>query len=298
MNFQAALLISIPFYVLACWLFLPEEQARLLFSIRNGWRFGLGRLFAEWIPVLLLFAMLGLQIAEVFFDPVFTGTAGRIFGGEDALTSFFQRAEGRFWSTVFGAIDASGSLENAVSKYLSVVYIVIHPIMIGFFPLLLLFSGSRLFKGISASYLSMYVISLPFYLFMPVTNVFTSYGRQTALLAIFDGLKENWYKVTTENNCFPSLHTAMVVIIAAFAYYYWKEEKARFGREFFILSVIYAASVIFGVIFLTIHWITDVVGGLLVAAIAIYFGIRYCKYDEKQPRGDTKAGSSQDRPDA
>jgi membrane-associated phospholipid phosphatase len=286
MNFQIALLLTIPFYFIACWLFLPKEQASALFNLKNGWRFGFGRMFAEWAPVALLFTMLGLQIAEVYFDQAFTGIANRLFGGEVVLTSFFQHTEGNFWSAVFGAIDASDSLENAVSKYLSVVYIVIHPIMIGFVPLLLLFSGSRLFKGIAASYLSMYAISLPFYLFLPVTNVFTSYSRETALLVVFDGIKENWYKATTENNCFPSLHTAMVVIVVAFAYYYWKEGKGRYGREFFIINLIYALSVIFGVIFLTIHWIADVVGGLIVAAIAIYFGIRYSGYNEAKPRGN------------
>ena len=218
MNFALTLLATIPFYVLACWLFLPDEPRKKLFDLRTGLRFILGRLFEERVLAALLFAVLALHIAEVFFDPELPML-------NVMLTSFFQQNEGRFWSAVFGAIDANSPLENAASKYLSVVYIVIHPIMLGFVPLFLLFSGSRLFKGISASYLSMYAISLPFYLFFPVNNVFTAYGRETALGGVFDGITEGWYKVTTENNCFPSLHVAMVVIIAAFAYFYWKDEE-------------------------------------------------------------------------
>jgi len=393
MNFALTLLATIPFYVLACWLFLPDEPRKKLFDLRTGLRFILGRLFEERVLAALLFAVLALHIAEVFFDPELPML-------NVMLTSFFQQNEGRFWSAVFGAIDANSPLENAASKYLSVVYIVIHPIMLGFVPLFLLFSGSRLFKGISASYLSMYAISLPFYLFFPVNNVFTAYGRETALGGVFDGITEGWYKVTTENNCFPSLHVAMVVIIAAFAYFYWKDEErtgagignrgmpksevgsgmsevrsrvdlprwaptasrdsdgglrpptigwqatpanntalrssasmqrsdgaratstrrkwdvgSKFihqtsdfilrkdirhptsehltshesripsrGKIFFAINTVYAASVGFAVIFLTIHWLTDVAGGIVVAAISIYFGTRYSGRNEKRTK--------------
>ncbi len=323
MNFALTLLATIPLYILACYLLLPEDPRKELFDPKCGWRFILGRIVEERAAVAILFLVLAVHLLEVASDHIFTGSADSLFGAE-TFTAWFKEFELPYWSAAIGANGGATAL-SPLSYYLAVVYLIVHPIMLGFVPAFLLFSCSRRLKEMAVSYVIMYAISLPFYLFFPVKNVFTAYGASTPLLAIFGDVRNGWYRVTTENNCFPSLHVAMVVIIAFFAYAYWKDEgrteirewrienreprigarESRIGtnpeirtpkpesrsREsriptrgmaFFAISAVYAASVIFGVVFLTIHWITDVVGGLIVAAISIYFGIRYSKRDEKR----------------
>ena len=297
MNFALTLLATIPLYILACYLLLPEDPRKELFDPKCGWRFILGRIVEERAAVAILFLVLAVHLLEVASDHIFTGSADSLFGAE-TFTAWFKEFELPYWSAAIGANGGATAL-SPLSYYLAVVYLVVHPIMIGFVPAFLLFSCSRRLKEMAVSYVIMYAISLPFYLFFPVKNVFTAYGATTPLLTIFDGIKDGWYKVTTENNCFPSLHVAMVVIIAFFAYAYWKDARkdaetavpgkgrGRRGDEkhrawFFAFNTVYAASVIFAVVFLKIHWITDVVGGLIVAAISIYFGIRYCKCNERQ----------------
>lgn len=290
MNFALALLATLPLYILICYFLLPDDAQKRLFGAA-GWRFGISRAMEERTAVAVLVAVLAAQLLEVALDPLFTAAADGIFGAE-RFTEWFKEFELPYWSTAVAG-GSGAAAPSLLSYYLAAVYIIIHPIMLGFVPAFLLFSGSRRFNETALSYAVMYAISLPFYLFFPVKNVFTAYGTSTPLLSVFDGIKDGWYRLTTENNCFPSLHVAMVAIIAGFAYMYWREEGGNRGKAFFAINVVYAVSVAFAVILLKIHWITDIVGGLLVAAIAIYFGMRYSKWNEK--RGERRSGRHAER---
>jgi membrane-associated phospholipid phosphatase len=115
-----------------------------------------------------------------------------------------------------------------------------------------------------------YVIALPFYLFFPITNVYTFFGSSSALNTVIPGINQFFYTTTTQNNCFPSLHVAMTLLVA-------KTVSLTSNKRFKYLTYFTAISVSISVIYLGIHWITDVLGGILIAFIAFYLVKRFIK---------------------
>jgi membrane-associated phospholipid phosphatase len=115
-----------------------------------------------------------------------------------------------------------------------------------------------------------YAIALPFYLFLPVTNVYIYYGSASALNTVIPGVEQFFYATTTNNNCFPSLHVAMVLLVA-------KTVSLTDNKRFIYLSYFCVICVICSVIYLAIHWITDVIGGILLTFAVFYVVKRFIK---------------------
>lgn len=153
--------------------------------------------------------------------------------------------------------------------FFSVMYIVIHPWML-YFPVLLfiLSDEERPAKATLLAYPLAYLFALPFYLFFPVTNVYTFYDFRSPLFELFPQLTGIYYNATTVNNAFPSLHVALALLIA---------NAARFSKipSFRYWSYAYAASVTIATLYLGIHWALDVVGGIIIAVAVGTFTSRY-----------------------
>jgi membrane-associated phospholipid phosphatase len=107
------------------------------------------------------------------------------------------------------------------------------------------------------------MIAVPFYLFFPVTNVYTFYGAKSSLETVIPSVNIFFYSTTTINNCFPSLHVAITLLIA-------KSVSITKNKRYMYFTYFCAVSVILSVIYLAIHWITDVIFGILLA-----FGVFY-----------------------
>ncbi len=154
---------------------------------------------------------------------------------------------------------------NIVFVYLLViVYIVIYPFTLWFYPLYFtLENNKKCLKNLSYGLLFIYAIALPFYLFLPITNVYTYYGLESALERIIPGIEQFFYSTTTNNNCFPSLHVAMTLLVAKSATY-------TKNKKLIYFSYFCAICVIISVIYLAIHWITDVIFGIILV-----FGVLY-----------------------
>lgn len=139
-------------------------------------------------------------------------------------------------------------------------------IYIGLYPFLLWFSllffilvdEKKAMRTFAYSLIGIYAIALPFYLFFPVTNVYTYYGLTSALDTTIPTVEQFFYTTTTNNNCFPSLHVAISLLLAKTASY-------TGNKRFIYLSYFCAIGVICSVIYLAIHWITDIIGGILLA---------------------------------
>jgi membrane-associated phospholipid phosphatase len=114
--------------------------------------------------------------------------------------------------------------------------------------------------------LLIYVIALPFYLFMPITNVYTYYNADSALETVIPSIEIFFYSTTTQNNCLPSLHTAMTILVA-YSVSLTGNKKLTYFAYFTMISVIIS------VIYLSIHWITDIIAGALLA-IGVIFILR------------------------
>ena len=127
------------------------------------------------------------------------------------------------------------------------------------------------------SLLFLYIISFPFYLFFPVTNVYTHYNIPSALNSVIPQIETFFYSTTTQNNCFPSLHTAMSIIIARTMYL---SNNERFTK----LGLFMMVTVIISVVYLCIHWIIDVVGGIIFALLSLYLSSRLLSWKKDHDR--------------
>lgn len=172
------------------------------------------------------------------------------------------------------------SIENGVVYWFSqhwtpiLLYFFVF-IYIGLYPFLLWFSllyflltdEKKAMKTFAYCLMGIYAIALPFYLFVPVTNVYTYYGLTSALDTAIPTVEQFFYTTTTNNNCFPSLHVAMCLLIA-------KTASFTRNKRFIYLTYFCAIGVICAVIYLAIHWITDVIGGLLLG-VGVFALVHY-----------------------
>jgi membrane-associated phospholipid phosphatase len=151
------------------------------------------------------------------------------------------------------------------------IYIILYPFTLWFSLLYFFIADQRkALKTFAYGLLLIYLIALPFYLFVPITNVYTYYGTTSALNTVIPGIEQFFYTTTTNNNSFPSLHVAMTLLVAQ-TVSLTKNERYKYFVYFCALCVICS------VIYLAIHWITDVLGGILLSLGAFYLIKRFTK---------------------
>jgi membrane-associated phospholipid phosphatase len=203
-----------------------------------------------------------LHLIEVnFLDSITTAWAGTNFAPvfhsiEDSLVHWFSH----FWSQPF-------------LIFFVFIYIILYPFTLWFTPVLCIMTNNKqALRRLALTLAGVYAIALPFYLFLPVTNVYIYYGSTSALTRILPTINHFFYTTTTTNNCFPSLHVATTILIAATA---TKLQNKPYQKCMFIVAVF----VIIAVIYLSIHWLLDILGGILIA-ITIITLLTY--YDRKK----------------
>ena len=150
-----------------------------------------------------------------------------------------------------------------------IMYIAVYPFTLWFsITYFLITDEKKSMKNLAYGLLLIYSITLPFYLFVPITNVYTFYNIESALETVIPSVEQFFYSTTTQNNCLPSLHTAMTILVA-WSIHITGNKKLSCFAYFTIISVILS------VIYLSIHWITDVICGVLIAAVVILILHRY-----------------------
>ena len=153
---------------------------------------------------------------------------------------------------------------NQISVYFSVIiYILIYPFTLWFsIYYYIINKHKKSLIYLTYGFVIIYIIALPFYLFFPVTNVYKFYNLSSNLNIVIPNIEKFFYITTTQNNCFPSLHVAMSSLVAWSGLYV----KNKFYSNFLIIIMI---SVVFTVLYLSIHWILDVISGFLITILAI-----------------------------
>jgi membrane-associated phospholipid phosphatase len=96
------------------------------------------------------------------------------------------------------------------------------------------------------------------------------YGIESALETVIPNIEQFFYSTTTYNNCFPSLHVAITLLIA-------KSVSLTKNKKYTYLVYFCAISVILSVIYLAIHWIIDVICGFILAFSVFYLQKRFIK---------------------
>lgn len=117
-------------------------------------------------------------------------------------------------------------------------------------------------KTIAYGFLLIYSIALPFFLFIPISNVYTYYNIPSALNMVIPNIENFFYLTTTHNNSLPSLHVATSILLVRSAY-------LTNNRRLLYFTTFCMFTIIFSVIYLAIHWITDIIFGGAIAIIAI-----------------------------
>ncbi len=206
--------------------------------------------------ILIIFGVVALHLFEVnIIDQPITDWIGHDFANNiknlegDAVYWFSQH-----WTP-------------ALVYFFVIMYIAVYPFTLWFSPVYFLITDNKkAMKTLAYGLLLIYIVALPFYLFLPITNVYTYYNIGSALESVIPSIENFFYTTTTQNNCLPSLHTAITILIA-YSVSLTKNKKFTYFAYFTMISVIIS------VIYLSIHWITDVItGGLL--AVGVIFILR------------------------
>lgn len=226
---------------------------------------GIINLFISQIkPILIILGVVVFHLIEVkFIDPVATDLvdynyAYALVNVENGVVYWFSQ----HWNPV-------------LLYYFVLIYIVVYPFTLWFSPLyFILGRKKRALKFLAYGLLLIYMVSLPFYLFLPIENVYTFYGVESALETVIPSIESFFYLTTTQNNCLPSLHTAMAILIA-YCFSLTGNKKLEYFGYFVMVSVLIS------VVYLSIHWLVDVIIGGLLSLGVIFILRRYIKDDVK-----------------
>lgn len=200
---------------------------------------------------------------------------------ETALESWLQARYG-LWSTLRNQIaDAVFSLEGYFSfefhDMTSPVAVYGYSISYFFlFPLLFLALAWALarretisgYRTLALAVATDYLVSLPFFLFFPVPERW-AYPDASAIL-----LSDRWdvrlisaiRPLSGLDNCFPSSHVSLTVIMIAICWLY----RVRLRTCFTALGL----TIILGTYVLGIHWLADIGAGIATAAVSVAVAVR------------------------
>jgi len=163
-------------------------------------------------------------------------------------------------------------LNHYLTLFFSGVYIVGY-MFINYFTILffIYMDDKELADKTALNYALVYLIATPFYLFFPVDVTSFYLSNVHSLLYDFSGGFHKFFvAVDPFDNCFPSLHIAIPVSIFILIYrstrYRGTKDYDRYLYFLFIFTLLF----IFAILYLGIHWVVDIFGGIFVALLAVY----------------------------
>lgn len=232
-------------------------------------KFSLSEIFQmftiQFFPILIIIIVVALHLFEVnIIDPSVTSWVGH---------DFASNIEGIEGKTVYWF---SQNWIDVFVYFFVVMYIAVYPFTLWFSIFYFIFNKEKkAMKSLAYGLFLVYIITLPFYLFMPITNVYTYFNTSSALESVIPSVESFFYTTTTQNNCLPSLHTSMAILVAYCLKLTGNKRLTYFG--YFVMICI-----IISVIYLSIHWITDVVAGALLSIIVIMILKRYMRENNNE----------------
>lgn len=135
--------------------------------------------------------------------------------------------------------------------------------------------NNRLFYATCYAIMINYLIAIPFYLFVPVSEVWSfDPNVRFIMLDAFPTFESSYRELSGLDNCFPSLHTSISVTLAMLA--------LRSGNKRWAWFVsLSAAAIIFAIFYMGIHWLSDMLAGTALGLFASAAGIRLSAYTSR-----------------
>lgn len=166
----------------------------------------------------------------------------------------------------FGSHDVSNPIAY---KGYSISYFFLFPLIAIAVTLALAFKESpRPYRTFSLAVMIDYLMSLPFFIFLPIPERW-AYPDSNAIL-----LSDLWNEslityirpISGLDNCFPSFHTSLTVILITVCYLY----NVRLKTSFLFIG----ATIILATFVLGIHWIPDIISGIFVGLLSVILAHR------------------------
>lgn len=223
-------------------------------GLRLWWR-GVRAWAGAWAYGLLALATGVVHLLEVHVLDEPARDLARAATGSDF--SLFARLEAPLLEAI-GLVQPEGVLAGVAAYYLLVFLALLATV-----PGLVAADGdARLLRRTLLCYPALYLLALPFLLFFPSVNPYTTLAAPSPFAAIHPRLEDVYYWLTTRDNTFPSLHVAFTtMLVAQVLRTRWTLVKGSI--------VAHGALLVASVVYLRVHYVADALGGLALAFAAM-----------------------------
>lgn len=235
-----------------------------LVSLREEWY----RRAGEIAPALLL---LGLALLVNNYVRQVGPDVSWVIGYE--ITDTLLELEGEFvvWLQSFAT--------TTTTTYFSYMYIYGYAFLLVFpFVAYVTHDDTRPARTLVWAYLFNYTLGLVVYLFV------VAYGPRNVLPHLVEPLLYSTFpeyqhltrQVNRSTNVFPSLHTSLSMTVLFVAVL----TRKAFPR-WLPVAAVFALSIVVATMFLGIHWASDVVAGVVLAAVSVLFAVRIAEREQR-----------------
>jgi membrane-associated phospholipid phosphatase len=248
-------------FVLIAWLSVPRANPFTV-ALRPIRRIFTRKRYAAYVAAGALVVATNALLTPL--DGPFTAAVRGWLGSD--FTPFIHAAEGNVvalfqtWTPI------------ALTWFLGWAYVIVFPVMAPCAMAVFDFMGQhRRNLALLAALVANYLIVLPFYMFFPVveSHHYRPPGGEPLVRLLLNDLDPAIIKVLRPmsglDNCFPSFHTSLAVTVALFA---WRSRR----RAFRVVMTVLAACVVISTLYIGVHWVSDVLAGIVVGVVACRVG--------------------------
>ncbi len=206
----------------------------------------------------LMLATLGVNILELTLEHRFQFVTWDI-------TPYVHAIEGDFTANL------QDLLENSLLTHLlTYIYVFAFPAMIWVSLVYYNYKNdSKMMTAVLFGILLNYLIAFPFYVFFPVNEAWYHSSQVRPLIHDAYRTFETSYRTFSGmNNSFPSLHTSISLTMAIMATFSPYKRLAR-------VMQVSAGLIVLATLYLGIHWLTDVIGGVVTAGVAVSLALSW-----------------------
>lgn len=172
-------------------------------------------------------------------------------------------------------------MSEPLTIFFTSVYVIMYVVQIYFLIFwYIIKDDEKKVRMLAVGYFLNILLALPFYLFFPVNEVWTTNPQYTYLdyrpgfstdtIWVFERYQSTQhalYQINGINNCFPSLHVSVVLTLALVPL------LGKFEKTAKVFTMCVAIPVIISTMYLGIHWAMDVIAGIVLAFVCAYIAV-------------------------